>query len=167
LQNIFKTFFVNLITSIFHHLLFLIYLCNIRNIFNITKFIFKKLFKIIGVRLLTHSRFYYYWLQPIILNVRYDNFFKLPNLFCCGGWTRTTDLQVMSLPSYHCSTPRYYVEMTRLELVSYKELIIPAYHTFSKFYQNLQIRRVLIIHRHHYSNSILSSVSFHSISHSI
>ena len=46
-----KLFFVNLITSIFHHLLFHIYLCNIRNIFNITKFIFKKLFKIIGVRL--------------------------------------------------------------------------------------------------------------------
>ena len=25
---------------------------------------------------------------------------------CCGGWTRTSDLQVMSLTSYHCSTPR-------------------------------------------------------------
>ena len=25
---------------------------------------------------------------------------------CCGGWDRTTDLQVMSLTSYHCSTPR-------------------------------------------------------------
>jgi integrase len=24
----------------------------------------------------------------------------------CGEWTRTTDLQVMSLASYHCSTPR-------------------------------------------------------------
>ena len=24
----------------------------------------------------------------------------------CGGWTRTTDLQVMSLMSYHFSTPR-------------------------------------------------------------
>jgi hypothetical protein len=36
-----KLFFINLITSIFHHLLFLIYLCNIRNIFNITKFISK------------------------------------------------------------------------------------------------------------------------------
>ena len=24
----------------------------------------------------------------------------------CGGWDRTTDLQVMSLTSYHCSTPR-------------------------------------------------------------
>ena len=27
--------------------------------------------------------------------------------FCCGGRDRTTDLQVMSLTSYHCSTPRY------------------------------------------------------------
>ena len=27
--------------------------------------------------------------------------------YCCGGWDRTTDLQVMSLTSYHCSTPRY------------------------------------------------------------
>ena len=27
---------------------------------------------------------------------------------CCGGWDRTTDLQVMSLTSYHCSTPRSY-----------------------------------------------------------
>ena len=26
---------------------------------------------------------------------------------CCGGRDRTTDLQVMSLTSYHCSTPRY------------------------------------------------------------
>ena len=26
---------------------------------------------------------------------------------CCGGWDRTTDLQVMSLTSCHCSTPRY------------------------------------------------------------
>ena len=26
---------------------------------------------------------------------------------CCGGWYRTTDLQVMSLTSCHCSTPRY------------------------------------------------------------
>ena len=25
----------------------------------------------------------------------------------CGGWDRTTDLQVMSLTSYHCSTPRH------------------------------------------------------------
>ena len=25
----------------------------------------------------------------------------------CGGRDRTTDLQVMSLTSYHCSTPRY------------------------------------------------------------
>ena len=25
----------------------------------------------------------------------------------CGGWDRTNDLQVMSLTSYHCSTPRY------------------------------------------------------------
>ena len=24
----------------------------------------------------------------------------------CGGWDRTNDLQVMSLTSYHCSTPR-------------------------------------------------------------
>ena len=27
--------------------------------------------------------------------------------FSCGGWDRTTGLQVMSLTSYHCSTPRY------------------------------------------------------------
>ena len=26
---------------------------------------------------------------------------------CCGGRDRTYDLQVMSLTSYHCSTPRY------------------------------------------------------------
>ena len=26
---------------------------------------------------------------------------------CCGGRDRTTDLQVMSLTSYHCSTPRH------------------------------------------------------------
>gem|GEM_PF-2282506 len=25
-----------------------------------------------------------------------------------GGWDRTNDLQVMSLTSYHCSTPRYF-----------------------------------------------------------
>jgi hypothetical protein len=24
----------------------------------------------------------------------------------CGGWTRTSDLQVMGLTSCHCSTPR-------------------------------------------------------------
>ena len=30
--------------------------------------------------------------------------------FCCGGWDRTTDLQVMSLTSYHCSTPRYTIQ---------------------------------------------------------
>ena len=28
-------------------------------------------------------------------------------IFCCEGWIRTTDLKVMSLPSYHCSTSRY------------------------------------------------------------
>jgi hypothetical protein len=69
-----KLFFVNLITSIFHHLLFHIYLCNIRNIFYITKFIFKKLFKMFGVRLYPlrgHTiGFIICWLQPIILNVR-------------------------------------------------------------------------------------------------
>lgn len=29
------------------------------------------------------------------------------SFYCCGGSTRTRDLQVMSLTSYHCSTPRY------------------------------------------------------------
>ena len=29
------------------------------------------------------------------------------NSRCCGRWIRTTDLKVMSLPSYHCSIPRY------------------------------------------------------------
>ena len=33
-----------------------------------------------------------------------DNLYFHP---CCGGRDRTTDLQVMSLTSYHCSTPRY------------------------------------------------------------
>ena len=33
-----------------------------------------------------------------------DNLYFYP---CCGGRDRTTDLQVMSLTSYHCSTPRY------------------------------------------------------------
>ena len=28
-------------------------------------------------------------------------------VFCCGGWDRTIGLQVMSLTSYHCSTPRH------------------------------------------------------------
>lgn len=38
-----------------------------------------------------------------------DEFPKLPCLhkdFCSGGWNRTTDLKVMSLASYHCSTPQ-------------------------------------------------------------
>ena len=26
---------------------------------------------------------------------------------CCGGRIRTDDLEIMSLASYHCSTPRY------------------------------------------------------------
>lgn len=30
--------------------------------------------------------------------------------YSCGGVTRTPDLQVMSLPSYHCSTPRYSIK---------------------------------------------------------
>ena len=30
----------------------------------------------------------------------------------CGGWDRTTGLQVMSLTSYHCSTPRYIFPVT-------------------------------------------------------
>ncbi len=29
------------------------------------------------------------------------------SFFGCGEWDRTNDLQVMSLTSYHCSTPRY------------------------------------------------------------
>ena len=32
---------------------------------------------------------------------------QMVSLLCCGGWDRTTDLQVMSLTSCHCSTPRY------------------------------------------------------------
>ena len=32
---------------------------------------------------------------------------QMVSLVCCGGWDRTTDLQVMSLTSCHCSTPRY------------------------------------------------------------
>ena len=36
---------------------------------------------------------------------------------CCGERDRTTDLQVMSLASYHCSTPRYAVR-TGLEPVT-------------------------------------------------
>ena len=28
-------------------------------------------------------------------------------ILSCEGWIRTTDLKVMSLPSYHCSTSRY------------------------------------------------------------
>ena len=94
-----KLFFVNLITSIFHHLLFHIYLCNIRNIFYTTKFIFKKLFKIIGVRLSSllgrsHNRFYY-----LLASTNH--------LICCGRRIRTSDLVVMSHVSYLCSIPRY------------------------------------------------------------
>ena len=34
--------------------------------------------------------------------------------FGCGGRDRTTDFQVMSLTSYHCSTPRYYQLISEL-----------------------------------------------------
>ncbi len=34
-------------------------------------------------------------------------------LACCGGWDRTTGLQVMSLTSYHCSTPRHHISVLR------------------------------------------------------
>ncbi len=33
--------------------------------------------------------------------------FFLDFLYGCGGSNRTNDLKVMSLASYHCSTPRY------------------------------------------------------------
>ncbi len=36
---------------------------------------------------------------------------------CCGGWDRTTDLQVMSLTSYHCSTPRYIIHHATCHLL--------------------------------------------------
>jgi len=49
--------------------------------------------------------------------------------------------------------------------MSYQVIIIPAFHTFSKFYQNLQIRWVFIIHHHHYSpllfNESASRTPFH------
>ena len=82
-------------------------MCNIRKNFQTTKFISKNFLRWLVSGFLPcwtgHSiGFIIWWLQPIILNVRYDNFFKLPNLFCCVGWTRTIDLQVMSLTSYHC-----------------------------------------------------------------
>ena len=31
------------------------------------------------------------------------------NKLCCGSWTRTNDLRVMSPTSYHCSIPRCFV----------------------------------------------------------
>ena len=34
-------------------------------------------------------------------------FFLFLIFFGCGGTNRTYDLKVMSLASYHCSTPRY------------------------------------------------------------
>ena len=88
-------------------------------------------------------------------------FFKLNSVGL--GRTLFNLLSHPSLPkSCQYQIPHYLilVEMRGIEPLSYKELIIPAYHTFSKFYQNLQIRRVLIIHRHHYFNSILGSVNF-------
>ena len=36
-----------------------------------------------------------------------------------GGWTRTNDLQVMSLASYHCSTPRCFLNAKVLPLFVY------------------------------------------------
>ena len=43
---------------------------------------------------------------------------------CCGGWDRTTDLQVMSLTSYHCSTPRHYHPVEKLFLCPLSEPIL-------------------------------------------
>ena len=39
---------------------------------------------------------------------------KFLNLVGSGEWNRTTDLQVMSLISYHCSTPQRLVVVTFL-----------------------------------------------------
>ena len=35
--------------------------------------------------------------------------------FCSGEWDRTTDLQVMSLTSCRCSTPRCFLRLSLLE----------------------------------------------------
>ena len=74
------------------------------------------------------------WLQPlshfVITNIR--KLFLISKHFCkyffsCGGWIRTTDLKVMSLPSYHCSTPRYniliIIEMLYILRASYLQLV--------------------------------------------
>ena len=49
---------------------------------------------------------------------------------CCGGWDRTTDLQVMSLTSYHCSTQKNAIFL----LFLYKYLQVPIKNTnFARF----------------------------------
>ena len=43
-----------------------------------------------------------------------------------GGWTRTNDLQVMSLASYHCSTPRCFLSAklgTFIDITKYQIVI--------------------------------------------
>ena len=42
-----------------------------------------------------------------VISCMMRSFIKFHFFVCCGGWDRTTDLQVMSLTSYHCSTPRF------------------------------------------------------------
>lgn len=40
---------------------------------------------------------------------------EFSDFYGCGGMNRTYDLKVMSLASYHCSTPRYTGTMFLLE----------------------------------------------------
>lgn len=59
-------------------------------------------------------------LYPAILNVIYDNFFKLPNIFYLSPLVVLVGLPYLNK----------FVEMRGIEPLSYKELIIPACHTF-------------------------------------
>ncbi len=49
-----------------------------------------------------------------LANIRYN--------YGCGGMNRTYDLKVMSLASYHCSTPRYMVSILRRVIISNYEI---------------------------------------------
>ena len=43
----------------------------------------------------------------LVFSYKKSHLTMLDDLVSCGGRNRTNDLQVMSLTSYHCSTPRY------------------------------------------------------------
>lgn len=66
-------------------------------------------------------------------------------VYGCGGGTRTPDLKVMSLVSYHCSTPRFFCKVTNF-FHKYKFMVnLVILRTLKKIPQLIVFSRTLVM----------------------